>query len=682
MTANADFTRRLDTLQQRVSALQQRTTAGPAQAEGHLRDALEELQTSLEELHAADEELRQQNEDLAGAYLAVEAERQRYEELFEFAPDGYLVTDVDGNIKEANRAAAALLGVSQDYLVDKPLTVFVAPEELRAFRSRLADAAQRRPGRIWDTRLQRRDGGSFYAALSMTPVQASSGQVRGLRWLMRDISERKQLQDSLRNERDFIAAVLDTTDALVLVLDAHGRLVRWNRACEELTGYTGAQVEDKDVCELFVPPEEAARVQARFDALRHSRGRQDDEYHWITRQGERRLIRWSHTALCDPAGQVEYVVATGVDLTDLRQTQQDLQKTAATTQAILDTVADSIITIDERGVIELVNPAAERMFGYTAQEMTGQNVSMLMPAPYRDQHDDYITRYVRTGEKRIIGIGREVVGQRKDGSTFPMDLAVTEVRLGQRRLFTGVVRDITHRKRVEQEMQRAERMAVMGQLASGLAHEIGTPLNVIAGNAELLRTDLRQHGLALDELNTIVAQTDRVTHLMQQLLNLARAPQSTMEPCSLHEPLSQALRLLQTRFAHEAVTVIVEVPSDLPPVWGAADRLEQVFLNVLINAWHAMPDGGTITIRACAPDERYVRLRLHDTGVGMCAAEAGRVFEPFYTTKGERGTGLGLAICRQIIEDHEGSIRLDSTPGAGTTVTIELLQADAQAPGP
>jgi PAS domain S-box-containing protein len=682
MTANADFTCRLDTLRQRVDALQRRTAAGPAQAESYLRDAIEELHTSLEELQAADEEIRQQNEDLAGAYLAVEAERQRYEELFEFAPDGYLVTDVDGNIREANRAAAALLGVSQDYLVGKPLTVFVAPEALRAFRARLAEAAQQRPGRLWDTRLQRRGSGPFDAALSVAPVQPAPGKVSGLRWLLRDISERKQLQESLRSERDFITTILDSTGAPVLVLDTHGRIVRFNRTCEELTGFAFAEVRGKPVWELFVPPEEAARARTGFETLRHGQQRSIDEHHWITRQGECRLIRWSYAALLDATGRVEYVVGTGIDLTALTQAQHDLRQTAAMTQAILDTVLDGIITIDERGVIELVNPAAERLFGYAAQDMIGQNVAMLMPAPYRGEHDDYLARYVRTGEKRIIGIGREVVGQRQDGSTFPMDLAVAEIRLGDRRLFTGVVRDITTRKRVEQEMQRAERMAVMGQLASGLAHEIGTPLNVIAGNAELLHAELRQHGMAVDELNTIVAQTDRVTHLMQQLLNLARAPQSIMEPCLPHGPLSQALRLLQTRFAREAVTVLVEVPPDLPLVWGAADRLEQVFLNVLINAWHAMPGGGTITIRACVPDARRVRLTVHDTGAGMGTTEAERVFEPFYTTKGERGTGLGLAICRQIIEDHEGSIRLDSTPGAGTTVSIELLQADTQATEP
>jgi PAS domain S-box-containing protein len=479
--------------------------------------------------------------------------------------------------------------------------------------------------------------------------------------------------------------------------------------------------------------------------------------------------------------------------------EQALREREARIRAILDTTVDAIITIDEQGIIESFNLAAERIFGYAAAEVLGQEVSLLMPSPYREEHRGYLARYLRTGEKRIIGIGREVVGRRKDGTTFPMDLAVSEVRLGDRCLFTGIVRDITERKRAEEdrlrlaaivessddaiigktldgtivswnaaaerlygytaaavlgrsitllvppehpndvpdilakvqrgesivhyetmrmaqdgrrldvsltispirtgqgtvigastiarditvrkraarEMQRADRLALVGQLASGLAHEIGTPLNVIAGNAELLRQDLYQQGVPREALTAIIEQTDRITGLIQRLLTFARTQPQPMEPLALQEPLWRTLRLLATRFRHEAITPIVEVPEDLPLVWGAADQLEQVFLNILVNAWHAMPDGGTVTIQAHVPDARHVQLLFRDTGRGMPAAELARAFEPFFSTKGERGTGLGLAICQQIIDHHRGTIRLDSSPGVGTTVTLMLVRADA-----
>jgi two-component system sensor kinase FixL len=347
------------------------------------------------------------------------------------------------------------------------------------------------------------------------------------------------------------------------------------------------------------------------------------------------------------------------------------------TRAILETTVDGIITINEQGVIESFNAAAERIFGYRAAEVIGKNVNLLMPPPYHDEHDGYLEHYRHTGEKRIIGIGREVEGLRKDGRIFPIDLAVSEVRFSNQRLFTGIVRDISERKRMEQELLRASRMELVGQLASGIAHEIGTPLNVILGNAELLRMEMQERGESTEVASIIIEQINRITGLIHQLLTFARAREEPMARISLHDPLNNALRLLETRFRREGIAVHVDLPADVSPVWGIAHQLEQVFLNVLINAWHAMPDGGTITIRADAPDDDYMQLAFRDTGVGLSAEDAERVFEPFYSTKGDRGTGLGLVICRQIMDAHRGAIYLSSTPGVGTTVTLEFLRSNA-----
>jgi two-component system sensor kinase FixL len=485
--------------------------------------------------------------------------------------------------------------------------------------------------------------------------------------------------------------------------------------------------------------------------------------------------------------------------TTIQQAHRDLHESTAKNAAILDTAVDGIIIIDASGIIESFNAAAERLFGYVAAEVVGQNIRILMPSPYREEHDGYMTRYLHTGERKIIGIGREVVGQRKDGTTFPMDLAVSEVRLRDRRVFTGFVRDITQRKhaeetqrvlativdssndaiigetlegtisswnggaeriygytavevvgkpiailvppdlqedipwmleqlkrgecvshyetqrlckdgrridvsltiapicdeagrsigisktarditarkRAEQEMQRADRLVLVGQVASGLAHEIGTPLNVIAGNAELLRHDLLAQGLEVAELDTIMVQADRITRLMERLLTFARPHEHPRSPLSLSTVLSHVLQLLAPRFRHSAITVVVEVAEDVPLILGVADQLEQVCLNVLVNAWHAMASGGTVTIRAAIPDAQHVQLSFQDTGCGMTPDALARAWEPFYTTKGEHGTGLGLAICRQIIDAHHGTLHLASVPGEGTTVTLTLPRAEA-----
>jgi len=490
-----------------------------------------------------------------------------------------------------------------------------------------------------------------------------------------------------------------------------------------------------------------------------------------------------------------------------QQVEVGLRDSEARTHAILRTAVDGIITIDERGIVESFNPAAERLFGYTTDEVIGQNVSMLMPSPYREEHDSYIARYLQTDEPHIIGIGREVHARRRDGTTFPIALAVSEVHLAGRRMFTGIVhdltarvqaevalaqlnqrhklildsagegiygidqegrttfvnpaaarmlgreveeligqpmqdivchmmrdgtpcshdecpiltscrdgvarhvpedvfwrqdgthflveyvstpirehdtlvgavvifKDITERKQLDREMQSADRMALVGQLASGLAHEIGTPLNIIAGNAEILGMDLRDRDLGTAEVDAIIQHADRITRLIQQLLTFARAKEQPMATLAVQEPLANVLSLLETRFKRQDIAVRLEVPSELSLICGRAEQLEQVFLNVLVNAWHAMPDGGTLTIAAAGTPHRTVHLSFADTGVGMSAEILARACEPFYSTKGERGTGLGLAICKQIIDSHQGTMQLNSTPGAGTTVTIEFPAAD------
>lgn len=267
--------------------------------------------------------------------------------------------------------------------------------------------------------------------------------------------------------------------------------------------------------------------------------------------------------------------------TERRQAEEALLERDTRTRAILEAAVNGIITIDEKGIVESFNQAAERLFGYTAEDVIGQNVSMLMPSPYREKHDSWIARYLAT-----------------------VDFA---------------------------------------------------------------------------ELDTIIEQADRITRLIERLLTFARTKEPSMEPISLHEPLSRALRLLETRFRREAITVVVEVPADLPPVRGTVDQLEQVFLNIMVNAWHAMPDGGTITIQARETDDQWAQITFRDTGAGMSAADLARAFEPFYSTK-EHGTGLGLAISRQIIDSHRGALRLDSTPGEETAVIIELPLGDV-APG-
>jgi PAS domain S-box-containing protein len=345
-------------------------------------------------------------------------------------------------------------------------------------------------------------------------------------------------------------------------------------------------------------------------------------------------------------------------------------------------VGEGIYGVDRTGNITFANPAAAHMLGWEAETLLGQPVHAYLHPPHSaltsaQEGECLIVSAMRDGVSRQVSEDRF---WRRDGSSFLVEYVCTPMREGE--VITGAVvlfKDITARKQIEQEMQRADRLALVGQLASGLAHEIGTPLNVIAGNAELLRMEVGGQANQAAALDTIMLQADRISRLVQQLLTFARTQPQAMQPVALAEPLSHVLSLLEARFRHVGITTIVDMPADLPLVWGAAEQLEQVFLNVLVNAWHAMPTGGVVTIRGSVSADKMVQLAFQDTGRGMSATDLARACEPFFSTKGEQGTGLGLAICKQILDSHQGRMYLHSTLGHGTTVTFLLQRADAVA---
>lgn len=362
-------------------------------------------------------------------------------------------------------------------------------------------------------------------------------------------------------------------------------------------------------------------------------------------------------------------------------------------RAIIETAPDALITIDEHGLIQIVNPAAERLFLYPAEELLGRNVSVLMPAPHRERHDGYIARYLRTGEKRIIGIGRTVVGLRKDGSTFPMELAVGEARLGEHRLFTGFVRDLTERQEAERrlhelqaELLQVSRLSIMGEMASGLAHELNQPLTAIMNYVQACRRLLERDDDASPErvrelMDKAVSQASRGGQIINRLRRFMAAGETERAREDVNRVVEEASALALVGARDKAIAVQARLAPGLPDVLIDKVQIHQVIINLIRNAIDALAkaDGErTIVLQTRRADPGEVEVTVADTGPGLAPEVKSRLFQPFVTTKPE-GMGIGLSICRTIVDGHGGRIWASDHQGGGAAFHFTLPVAEDHA---
>jgi two-component system sensor kinase FixL len=337
-------------------------------------------------------------------------------------------------------------------------------------------------------------------------------------------------------------------------------------------------------------------------------------------------------------------------------------------RAVIDAAVDGIIVIDGRGKIEVFNAAAQRMFGYTEAEAIGQNVSLLMPEPDRSRHDEYIDHHIRTGERKIIGIGRAVNGRRKDGYIFPLHLSVGEMTIDGEPHFTGILHDLSSRADLEDRLREATAMARLGEMAAVIAHEVKNPLAAVRGAIQVIGSRLKGESGDGAIIREIIARLDTLNSLIQDLLVFARPPQPKPVPTQLRGLLTAVVNLLKADPGFSALEVAIT--GDAPALALDPALMTIVFQNLLINSAQAMHGKGTITV-ALRAEDGWCRVAVIDHGSGIPPEIRAALFRPFKTTKA-RGTGLGMATAKRLVELHEGRISVTSPPEGGTIVTVEL----------
>ena len=486
--------------------------------------------------------------------------------------------------------------------------------------------------------------------------------------------------------RALLAAIAEGSTDAIVGKDLQEKIIAWNPAAETLFGYAADEILGQPIA-LIIPSE--CRVEELSIIGRLQRGEQILHYDTIRlrRNGTTFPVSLTVSPIRDEQGRLIGASKITRDVTTVRRIESELRERTALLQSVLDTVPDALVVIDETGLIRSFSGAAEKLFGYTEPELLGRNVNQLMPSPYREAHDGYIARYRATGERRIIGLGRVVTGQRKDGTTFPMELSVGECSGSHARMFTGFVRDLTERQDRERRLQELQaelihisRVTEVGQMVSALAHEVTQPLaavsNYAAGAHRLLESGNVQG--VRSALERITAQSHRARDIVQKLRSFIRGGKTERQVESLPKVIEEAIALsmagtggrirLETGFSPEAEMAFID-----------RVQIQQVLFNIIRNAIEAMEDSSKreLLISTGVEGDR-ISLNIADSGAGLPELVRSRLFEPFVTTK-QNGMGVGLSICRTIIEAHGGELTARDNPKGGTTFTMTLPRVTAEA---
>ena len=761
------------------------------------------LRNVVQNLRIHQIELEMQNRELRDAQRALEEARDRYADLYDFAPIGYMTLNANGVIQEINLTGAGMLGRHRVELLDKPLSPYLEPGHSKAFfrhlnrafdddakttvelalrsgngntlwvlleslrsrgqglilcRTAMLDISERRESenlrRESESRLalvadnvsvliayvdaNRRyvfnnaayerwfghsrdyihgrhmhdilgdavyesvrpyvdaalageeihfeldaayDVGTRHISGSYVPHKGGKGAVLGFFVLITDLSDRYRAEQALAEERAFATAVLDTAGALVMVVDAEGHIVRFNRECERVTGYRSAEVEGRRF-DMFLVPGERATVEEILERLHGGEFPNAHENRWVARDGTTRLIAWSNTALTDPEGRVSHIIATGVDVTERRRVEEELRHQEQQLRLVTDAVPILIAYVDRDMRYRFVNAAYQDWYGVERVRMVGRRVEEFLDQKAYAVLHAFADRALK-GEE--VFFENATTHRRRGKRDVSTSLVPDRSEDGTVNGYFSVLVDITERKRGEEfdkrrllEAAHADRLSTMGEMTTEIAHELNQPLTAIATTADVCVEQARclagGEGAALAEaLAEISGQAHRAAQIIKHLRAFARRREPDFAPVDLNRIIESALSLVSVEARSGGVTVDTSLHG-LATVEADSVLVEQLIVNLVRNAIEAMVSTGVGSPRVrvtTTNSGENVEVTIADNGPGLGGSTMAHLFEPFYTTKPD-GMGLGLAICRSIVEAHGGRMWADGTPEGGAEFGFNL----------
>jgi PAS domain S-box-containing protein len=609
-------------------------------------------------------------------------------ELFGFLVKGVqeytiLLLDPKGRIATWNSGAAQAYGYTAGEMVGQHFSCLfprdVAEANLPSRQLDIAQVAGRFEEEGWH---ERKDGSWFWANAVTTAIWTETGVFQGYSTIIRDVTPLKREEDELRkSEQRFRLLVEGVREYAIFLVDPEGSVASWNAGAARIIGYRAEEIIGQQIT-CFYPAEDVQEGKPdRLLRIARDDGQHEDEGWRVRKDGSRFWASVLITALYDGDGNLKGYSEVIRDLTERKRTEQALL-------SVVNNVVDGIITTDESGKIESFNPAAERIFGYPARDVIGQNVTLLIPETFHREEDDLAagssTRMVRA---KLIGVGREVVGRRKDGTEFPMDLAVTSFRMGERRYFTGILRDISASKRQEQEMR--ERLAELAEadnqkndFLAMLGHELRNPLAPIRNALHILKMPGASDQAVAQAREAMERQVQHVVRLVDDLLDVSRIMRAKIdlrkEVTDLASIIGSAVETAQPVIDAQGHELTVSMPKKKIPVEADVVRMAQVISNLLMNAAKYTDHAGRIWLTVERDGPSAALIRVKDSGIGIAPELLPRVFDLFVQghrslARSQGGLGIGLTLAKNLVEMHGGTIAAHSEGlGQGSEFVIRL----------
>jgi two-component system, LuxR family, sensor kinase FixL len=615
------------------------------------------------------EELASANKNLKQAQGSMSKSEKKFRRILETAIDPVISIDEKGIILLCNPAAEQKFGYSTAEMVGQNVKMLMPSPYREEHDTYLANyirtGKEQIIGMVRELEGERKDGSVFPMELSVSEVL--DGEQRSFTGIVRDISQLKQAQESVSKSEKKFRRILETAIDPVISIDEKGIILLCNPAAEQKFGYPAAEMVGQNVKMLMPSPYREEHDTYLANYMRTGK----EQIIGMVREleGERKdgsvfPMELSVSEVLD--GEQRSFTGIVRDIIQLKQAQESVSKSENKFRRILETAIDPVISIDEKGIILLCNPAAEQEFGYSAVEMVGKNIKMLMPSPYREEHDTYLANYMETGKAQIIGMIRELEGERKDGSVFPMELSVSEVLDGEQRSFTGVVRNITEHKEMIDELK---------QFAYVTSHDLKAPLRAISNLSQWIEEDLGDdlNEETAENLALLRSRVLRMENLIQGVLQYSRAGSGdpTIMFCKLKEVIDG---IIDSIVVPEEFSIQIE--SDIIGIYADQTQVIQIFTNLLSNAikHNDKPQGKVrITARECETNKAWIEILVADNGPGIPMQYREKVFQVFQTLQARdkaENTGVGLAIVKKIIEKRGGKIEILDLDVIGTTFKI------------